>query len=135
MVGSALETIVLDSIATNIARRRPLRASSTSRWVIWPDCSAVHGGMPGWSRQARFGWMSKVAHPQPYARWLTVNRLATQTWITPSRGIGGARKCSDPQAWPSVRGPAPVDVTTGSPAGRVAAVDSPAVLSAGPGCC
>ena len=29
MVGSALLTIVLDSIATNIARRRPLRASST----------------------------------------------------------------------------------------------------------
>ena len=43
MVGSALVTIVLDSIATNIASRRPLRASSTSRWVIWPACSAAGG--------------------------------------------------------------------------------------------
>ena len=34
MVGSALLTIVLESIATNIASNSPLRASSTSRWVI-----------------------------------------------------------------------------------------------------
>ena len=41
MVGSALLTIVLESIATNIARRSPLRASSTCRCVISPACSAV----------------------------------------------------------------------------------------------
>src|SRR6478736_1347710 len=34
--GSAFETTVLESIATNIARRRPDMASSTSRWVITP---------------------------------------------------------------------------------------------------
>ena len=34
MRGSALVTTVLESIATNIASRRPLRASSTSRCVI-----------------------------------------------------------------------------------------------------
>jgi len=34
MTGSALETTVLDSMATNIARRRPDMASSTSRCVI-----------------------------------------------------------------------------------------------------
>src|SRR5512133_2686848 len=39
MRGRALETTVLDSIATNIASRRPDIASSTSRWVIAPDCS------------------------------------------------------------------------------------------------
>ena len=44
MVGSALLTIVLESIATNIARRSPLSASSTWRWVISPACSAVRVG-------------------------------------------------------------------------------------------
>src|SRR6478735_10726104 len=34
--GNALETTVLESMATNIARRRPDMASSTSRWVIAP---------------------------------------------------------------------------------------------------
>src|SRR6478735_9427844 len=34
MRGSAFETTVLESIATNIASRRPDMASSTSRWVI-----------------------------------------------------------------------------------------------------
>ena len=47
MVGSAFETIVLDSIATNIASRRPLRASSTSRCVIWPEDSASEGADEG----------------------------------------------------------------------------------------
>ena len=36
-------TTVLDSIATNIASRRPLRASRIWRWVIWPDSSAETG--------------------------------------------------------------------------------------------
>src|SRR4051812_38906132 len=40
MRGSALETTVLESIATNIASRSPDRASSTSRWVITPWSSA-----------------------------------------------------------------------------------------------
>ena len=43
MRGSALDTTVLESIATNMARRRPDRASSTSRWVIAPACSAAAG--------------------------------------------------------------------------------------------
>src|SRR3954452_20027274 len=34
--GRAFETTVLESIATNMARRRPDMASSTSRWVIAP---------------------------------------------------------------------------------------------------
>src|SRR4051794_4027978 len=40
MRGSALETTVLDSMATNIASRSPDMASSTSRWVITPESSA-----------------------------------------------------------------------------------------------
>src|SRR5580765_3176314 len=36
MRGNALDTTVLDSMATNIARRSPDMASSTSRWVIAP---------------------------------------------------------------------------------------------------
>ena len=43
MAGSALDTTVLESIATNIARRRPERASSTWRWLMEPSASAVTG--------------------------------------------------------------------------------------------
>ena len=41
MRGSAFDTTVLDSMATNIARRRPDMASSTSRWVIAPEVSTA----------------------------------------------------------------------------------------------
>src|SRR6478609_980751 len=65
MVGSALLTIVLDSIATNIARRRPLRASSTWRCVISPLCSAVTGG--AWvTAVLRSVAISNSCSPQPY---------------------------------------------------------------------
>src|SRR6478735_12238680 len=39
--GRALETTVLESMATNIARRRPDMASSTWRWVIAPEVSTA----------------------------------------------------------------------------------------------
>lgn len=53
MRGSALLTTVLESMATNIARRRPLSASSTSRCDIWPEASA--GGGTTWvDKEARF---------------------------------------------------------------------------------
>ena len=48
--GRALDTTVLDSIATNIASRSPLSASSTSRCDIWPARStgaAVEDGGGG----------------------------------------------------------------------------------------
>ena len=41
MRGRALVTTVLDNIATNIARRSPLRASSTSRWVMATGAAGV----------------------------------------------------------------------------------------------
>src|SRR4051794_9891465 len=41
MRGNALETTVLDSMATNIARSRPDIDSSTSRWVIAPERSTA----------------------------------------------------------------------------------------------
>src|SRR3954451_25038543 len=44
MRGRAFETTVLESMATNIARRRPDMASSTSRWVITPWLSAAPDG-------------------------------------------------------------------------------------------
>src|SRR4249920_714991 len=48
MRGSALETTVLDSIATNIASRRPDMASSTSRWVMAPGlASGLVAGLVG----------------------------------------------------------------------------------------
>src|SRR5207342_3319995 len=47
MRGSAFDTTVLVSIATNIARRRPDMASSTSRWVIAPLVSLLDGARTG----------------------------------------------------------------------------------------
>ena len=49
IVGSALVTTVLDSIATNIASSRPERASMISRCVI--GAGAASAGVPevGWS--------------------------------------------------------------------------------------
>ena len=47
MRGSAFETTVLESIATNIARRRPDMASSTSRWVITPPSLSAGGTRVG----------------------------------------------------------------------------------------
>ena len=82
MVGRALLTIVLDSMATNIARRRPLSASSTSRWVICPLCSA--GTVGAWVTEFLRSWllcaivvlhnyMPDGGRPQPraYETWAT----------------------------------------------------------------
>ena len=48
MRGSALVTMVLETIATNIASSRPLSASSTSRCVMAPGTGAAgRGGRSG----------------------------------------------------------------------------------------
>src|SRR5918995_2499571 len=81
MVGSALLTIVLDSIATNIARRRPLRASSTSRCVISPLCSAVTGG--AWvTAVLRSVAISNSCSPQPYGGSVCSAIRGDETCIT-----------------------------------------------------
>ena len=94
MRGSALETTVLESIATNIASSRPLRASSTSRCVISPACSAAGGG--AWRVCLRHGCSihagDKVAEVNYIPRGPSCPPDAT--------GVVGARRtCSDPQAW------------------------------------
>src|SRR6478735_2109996 len=98
MVGSALLTIVLDSIATNIARRRPLRASSTSRWVISPLCSAVMGG--AWvTAVLRSVAISNSCSPQPYGGEVCSAIRRRRDVSHPAHGRRArARTCSDPQA-------------------------------------
>ena len=89
--GSALETTVLESIATNIASSSPLRASRTSRWVICPAGSAGRvRGAGSWSLGSRQG---EGCRGQLYSL---------------SGDIPEMR--NDPQAWPALGAAAPEDV-------------------------
>src|SRR6478735_292033 len=87
MRGSALDTTVLDSIATNMASRRPLSASRIWRWVIWPDSSAEAGAETGagdaWDTEARFTIGRRLptatifpdrCHQQPNSVWAGAQR-------------------------------------------------------------
>ena len=74
MAGSALDTTVLESIATNIARRRPERASSTWRWLMEP---------PGSWGSAVTGWVVDVADKTDisihrWKMWLTLSTVAVR---------------------------------------------------------
>src|SRR3954453_18709205 len=77
MRGSALDTTVLDSIATNIASSRPLRASRIWRWVIWPDSAADTGAAETGAAGAGDAWDTE-------ARFTMDRRLPTAT-IFPNR--------------------------------------------------
>ena len=111
MAGSALDTTVLESIATNIASRRPDSASRTSRWRhlagrLGRRCPGGRRGRWWLTRMSRFAAADVVA-------WLTVSTVATRQLIvaderTRSRTV--LDNADDPQVWADCSGAAPADV-------------------------
>ena len=117
--GSAFETTVLESIATNIASRRPDMASSTSRWVIAPLVSTARrrDGLD----VAGLGKGTGCGTDCFLMRGITVD---LGNYIP--RGRAGpirerSRTADDPQVWSPREGPS-VRTWDGSPAGRVSAL-------------
>src|SRR4051794_38235947 len=150
MRGSALLTTVLDSMATNIASSRPLRASRIWRCVIWPASSADDGTDVAAEGAAAAG--ATVSRWVTDARFMSGKRLLTATiFLTPHdhqpmrppprstvRSPDRAPP-TRPHHGPDMKRPAgvasgtrppPADVMAGSPAGRVTAWDSPAASRA-----
>ena len=115
MAGSALDTTVLDSIATNIARRRPERASSTWRWLMEPAASAVDG--TGWVGLDVADKTDISIHR--WKMWLTVSTVAVSQPIP--RRSDRPKNADNPQVW-ARRAPSG-GRAAGSPAGRVSALD------------
>src|SRR5687767_3210224 len=115
MAGSALDTTVLDSIATNIARRRPDRASSTWRWLIEPVVSAESGwvelGVADKADKADISIRSRRT-------WLTLSTVDVCNQF-PFEII--PRNADNPQVWARLLEAPSGGRAAGSPAGRVSA--------------